>query len=78
MDGPSKKEMKETAEFDQYVCAVNHRSEVNFEEWVDNFDLNLIEQYEEVVLPLNRNCKGLNSCISEFLYKGQKLSLFAI
>ena len=48
LDGPSKKEMEETAEFDQYVCAVNHRSEVNFEDWVD---LNLIEQDEEVVLP---------------------------
>ena len=31
---------------------MNHRSEVNFEDWVDNFDLNLIEQVEEVVLPL--------------------------
>ena len=44
--------VQETAEFDQYICAVNHRNEVNFEDWVDNFDLNLIEQDEEVVLPL--------------------------
>ena len=52
MDGPSQKEMEETAEFDQYVCAVNHGSEVNFEDCVDNFDLNLIEQDKEAVLPL--------------------------
>ena len=52
LDGPSRKEMEETAEFDQYVCAVNHRSKVNSDDWVDNFNLNLIEQDEEAVLPL--------------------------
>ena len=42
LDGPSQKEMEETAEFDQCVCALNHRSEGNFEDGIDNFDLNLI------------------------------------
>ena len=52
MDWPSQKEMKETAEFDQYVCAVHHRSEGTLEDGNDTFDLNLIEQDEEAVLPL--------------------------
>ena len=51
LDSPSRKEIEETTEFDQYVCAVNHRSEINSEDWVGNFDLNLIDQDEEVALP---------------------------
>ena len=47
MEGPTQKEMKETAEFYQYVCAMHHRSEGNLEDGVDTFDLNLIEQDEE-------------------------------
>ena len=52
LDGSSKKEMEETAEFDQYVCAVHHRSEGTLEYGVDTFDLNLIEHDEEAALPL--------------------------
>ena len=51
LDSPSRKEIEETTEFDQYVCAVNHRSEIDSEDWVDNFNLNLIEQDKEAVLP---------------------------
>ena len=50
LDGPTQKEMKETAEFD--VCAVNHWSEGNIKDGIQDFDLNLIEQDEEAVLPL--------------------------
>ena len=52
MEEPTLKEMMETAEFDQYVCAVHHRSEGTLEDGVDTFDLNLIEHDEEAALPL--------------------------
>jgi hypothetical protein len=52
LEEPTLKDMMETAEFDQYVCAVHHRSEGTLEYGVDTLNLNQIEHDEEAALPL--------------------------